>query len=416
MNRFGISLLLLTVFLSCTTPAFAGMGDLQVTCEPGLRVFVDNVFKGISNESEGGLFISDLPPGPHTVKVIKKGLQPFEKAIMVKEFVAVEVVAKFSAAPEKVVPLPPERGEVAAPTGALALRSAPMGASVSIDGEKKTGKTDLRIENVKAGRHEISFQRDNQNLSGAFVVEPDKTLELKADFKNGMIVNISELKKSELEKGKARPEAKEEKAPPPVKDAVREPQQAKAEGKGGPVPQPVIISEAAKSYGELYLEVFVSRETPTFYRDSLVADFPDRAIPADHLLDSHFTDTRGLGDDIKYQAAPAGRSISCSNVIAPQQGHIAKTNAVSVSVKEGSYTMSVSRKRWKVDFFSDHSIFNKAAQENIVIKRGARLHIKIRYAPDKDEKYSIEKTYETIGSKFFENVDLLLLKKPSGRK
>ncbi len=33
-------------------------GDIQITCEPGARIWLDNVFKGKSSADENGLFIS----------------------------------------------------------------------------------------------------------------------------------------------------------------------------------------------------------------------------------------------------------------------------------------------------------------------------------------------------------------------
>jgi hypothetical protein len=344
MNKFGIiSLLWLILFFFCITPASAGTGDLQVTCDPGVRIFVDNVFKGVSKESDGGLFIPDLTPGSHTVKAIKKGLQPYEKEVVVKESVAVEVVIKFAEALEKAVPVSPE------------------------------------LKKNEPEKEKVRREEEERKQS--------KTAE------------------------KGQQPAKEEKSPEPVKGAGQEPRQIKGEEKMSPAPQP-IINEAAKPYGELLLELIVSRDTPTFFRDELVVEVPDHGVPRDYLLDAHFLDKKRTGGDITYKSDTSGRSISFQNIIAPQQGRISKTSILQLSVKEGSYTLSISRKRWKVDFYSDYKIFNKASQENIVIKRGEKLHVKIQYAPDKDDKFShsIEQSSEDVSNKFYENVDVLLKK------
>ncbi len=436
MNKRGaISLLWLLLFLFCIRPASAGTGDLQVTCDPGVRVFVDNAFKGVSKESEGGLFVSDLTPGQHTVKVLKKGAPPFEKTVDIKAFEAVEVVVKFGETAEKAVPLTPATGETAAPTGTLALRSAPLGALVSIDGEKKSGKTDMRIEHIRAGQHTILFQRDGRDLSGTFTVEPDTTLELKADFKSGVIVNISELKRKESEKGaETRQEqppqeqaqqqpAAVEPGPAPVPGAAEavQPAPGGAEQAPQPVqepeavqpPQQPMASETAKPYGELLIEVVVSRETVTApYRDTLLIKFPDHSVPPDVLLDSHFLDKRDSGDTVKYKTDSNGRTVSTQFVIGPQEEQVSKTGVFQVSVKEGTYNLAVRKKRWRVDFYTDRKIAEKVSLENIVIKRGEKLHVKIQYAPDKTDTYdhSIERTYEAIDGKFYENIDTLLTK------
>jgi hypothetical protein len=431
MNKVGrLSLLGLIIFFFFIPLASAATGDLQVTCEPGVRIFVDNVFKGVSKESEGGLFIPDLTSGPHSVKVIKKGFDPFEKPVVIKEFEAVEVVVKFAQSPEKVVPLSPvlESIEVTARVGALVLLSAPRGAFVFIDGEKKSGITDMRIENVRIGQHKISFQRDSLALSGTYAVEPDKTLELKADFKNNVIINISELKRSALEKEKAGQEENEPKkaaetGQPQVKEqdaglkprsvAIPEPPKIIV-AKKDPTAQRPAISEAAKPYGELFIELIISRDTSTVScRDTLLAKFPDQGVPPDRLLDARFLDARGAGDAVKYTTDSGGRSVSLQSVIAPQEGRLTRTSTLQLNVKEGDYTMAISKKRWLVDYYSEHKIAEKAALENITIKKGERLRVTIRYSPDRDNNFnhSIDRAYEAVGSKFYQDIDTLLKNK-----
>jgi len=432
MNKVStLSLLGLIIFFSFISHASAATGDLQVTCEPGVRIFIDNVFKGVSKESEGGLFISDLTPGPHSVKVIKKGFDPYEEPVVIKEFEAVEVVVKFAGTPEKVIPLSPlpESSEVTAPVGTLVLRSAPRGAFVFIDGEKKSGKTDMRIENIRAGQHKISFQRDSQDVFGTFVIEPDKTLELKADLKNGVIINISESKRSALEKDKT---GQKENEPKQIKAAETGQPLVKEEGAGlkpgsgaipvppqvrgakkGPTLQRPAISEAAKPYGELFLEVIISRHTATSsYRDTLLVKFPDQGVPPDYLLDTRFLDARATGDAIKYTTDSGGRSVSSQSVIAPWEGRLTRTSSLQLNVKEGDYHIALRKKRQKVDFYSDRNVADKSALENITIKRGERLHVTIRYSPDTDNNlnHSIERAYEAIGGKFYQDVDSLLKK------
>ena len=445
MNKLSaIWFLWIIVFFSGLTPVSAGTGDLQVTCEPGVRVFIDNNFRGVSTESEGGLFISDLTPGAHTVKVIKKGFDAYEGKVVIKEFEAVEVKVKFSKIAEKIIQLSPESGEATIPLGVLELRSAPMGASVFIDGEKKPGKTDMRIENIKVGQHKISFKRENQNLSGVFTIAPDELLVLKADFKNGVISNISELKKTEPEKEKNRFEENERKRLKATEERQQQvkteglgqqqvkteglgqqqvkteglgQQQMKAEKKGQQSDQQGII-EAAKPYGELYLEVAVTREASSPpYRDHLFVKFPDKSVPNDDLLDPHFRNSGrddGGDDGIRYLSDSTGRAFSVLMVSSPRQtqGREFRGKVINAIVKEGNYNLYISRKRWAVSFTTDRRMPEKEASENIVIKRGSKLHVKLRYTIDKSEDfhYAVERSYEALSKNFYENF-LSLLKK-----
>lgn len=418
----AIWLLWIIVFFSGPTPVSAGTGDLQVTCESGVRIFIDNNFKGVSKESEGGLFISDLTPGAHTLKVIKKGFEAYVGEVVIKEFEAVEVKVKFTKNVEKIIQLSPESGEATAPVGVLELRSAPMGASVFIDGEKKSGKTDMRIENIRVGQHRISFKRESQNLSGVFTIGPDEPLVLKADFKNGVISNISELKKNELEKKNQleENERKRLKAPEERRQQVKTEElrqlQVKGEKKGQQAEQQKVI-EAAKPYGELYLEVGVMREalSPS-YRDHFFIKFPNKSVPNDDLLGSHFLNAdRDDGDGVRYVSDSTGRVLSSLMVSNPRKtrGQEFKGNLINAIVKEGNYNLYLSRKRWQVSFTTDKKMPpDKEALENIVIKRGCKLHVKLRYTVSKsdDFNYAIERSYEALSKNFYENF-LSLLKK-----
>ena len=418
MNKLSAFWLLgVIVFFSGLTPVSAGTGDLQVTCEPGVRIFVDDNFVGVSKESEGGLFIADLTPGAHTLKVIKKGFAEYKDEVVIKEFEAVEVEVKFTKIAEKIIQLPTKSGEATAQVGVLELRSAPMGASVFIDGEKKPEKTDMRIENIGVGQHTISFTREGQNLSGVFVIVPDEPLELKADFRNGVILNISELKKNELEKEKNRLAENERKR---LKAAEERPPQAKKEGPG----QPQIegekkgkqgeqqrIIEAAKPYGELCLEVAIIREalSPS-YRDYFFVKFPNNTISHDDLLDPHFQDAeQEEGEGVRYLSESTGRVLSSLIISRPRQlqGQEVKGNTINVIVKEGNYNLYLSRKRWEVGFATDKKMPEKEALENIVIKRGSTLHVKLSYTINKnasdDFNYIIERSYEALSKNFNDN-------------
>lgn len=192
--------LLVVILLLIPIHSFAGSGDLQVTCEPNVRIFIDGNLKGVTNEYDNGLFIEGLTPGRHTLKAVKSKYMPVVETVMIKEYKAVEVKINFKEFREEVIELKPEVKETIAKVGILELRSVPMGATVFVDGEKKPGSTDMQITNVKIGKHKIDFQRENQNLVGIFNLNENETLKLKAHFKKGKIINISEIEKFETER------------------------------------------------------------------------------------------------------------------------------------------------------------------------------------------------------------------------
>ncbi|MFM8469570.1 MAG: hypothetical protein ACKODH_06315, partial [Limisphaerales bacterium] len=60
---------LLLLFLANSALA-QGTGYIQITCEPGVQVFLDGTFKGVTSKDLGGYVLSGVPAGLHLVKVV----------------------------------------------------------------------------------------------------------------------------------------------------------------------------------------------------------------------------------------------------------------------------------------------------------------------------------------------------------
>jgi hypothetical protein len=78
--------------------------DIQVSCEPGLRVYFDGELMGTSSSKDDGLFLMNVPRGAHTIRIEKE-----KAAVSVKQLV-----------------------------GNLLVTSAPQNCEVEIDGEVRT--------------------------------------------------------------------------------------------------------------------------------------------------------------------------------------------------------------------------------------------------------------------------------------
>ena len=73
-----ISLLLLLASLMCIFVFAQGVGYIQIKCEPGAMVFLDNNFMGNTSSELGidGLILQDVPAGSHVIKIVKEGFEP----------------------------------------------------------------------------------------------------------------------------------------------------------------------------------------------------------------------------------------------------------------------------------------------------------------------------------------------------
>jgi len=53
-----------------------GVGYIQIKCEPGATVFLDNKLVGNTTSELDGLILQDVPAGSHEVKIVKEGCNP----------------------------------------------------------------------------------------------------------------------------------------------------------------------------------------------------------------------------------------------------------------------------------------------------------------------------------------------------
>lgn len=182
--------LCLFVVLSVSMVAFAG--DIQVSCEPGLRVFLDDEPMGTSSAREDGLFLMNVMAGSHTIRIEKDGFLPqtFDVdttmpsiEIFVEEFEPLPVApAAMEAAPAK--PKTTTKG-----VGGLVITSAPQYCFVAVDGkvQEKTSPS-MTVGGLAAGEHTISFTKEGwEPISAVVDVSPGADVTVRGNFKEGKV-------------------------------------------------------------------------------------------------------------------------------------------------------------------------------------------------------------------------------------
>jgi predicted secreted protein len=70
------SLFILLISLMGIFTFAQGVGYIQIKCEPGTMVFLDNNFMGNTSSELGGLILQDVPAGSHQIKIVKEGFEP----------------------------------------------------------------------------------------------------------------------------------------------------------------------------------------------------------------------------------------------------------------------------------------------------------------------------------------------------
>ncbi len=58
-------------------------GYIEIKCQPGARIFLDDDFQGLSTAQMGGLILEDISAGPHRLKATKCGFHAQKKKVTV---------------------------------------------------------------------------------------------------------------------------------------------------------------------------------------------------------------------------------------------------------------------------------------------------------------------------------------------
>lgn len=177
-----------------TSPAFEGTavdatavafaGGVQVSAEPGLRVFLDGEPAGTTSAREDGLYLSGIGRGRHTIRVEKDGHEPqtFEVDVVSRP-IEVEVgtftpIATGGAAASSAT----GRGTE---VGSLVVTSAPQNVTVEIAGRVEQKRTpQLSIGGLPVGEHTITFSKEGyETVTSTITIEPGAENTVHGDLK-----------------------------------------------------------------------------------------------------------------------------------------------------------------------------------------------------------------------------------------
>jgi hypothetical protein len=184
------------LLIVAAAPVFAG--DIQVTCEPGLKVYLDGALAGTSNAREDGLVLTGVPEGPHTIRVEKPGFMPLTFQVVVGRQ-PIEIPAT---AFDPVLPAgagkQPVSTSLGKRVGNLVVTSAPQNCTVEIDGESQWKDAPfLDVGALAPGRHTVAFSKDGfEPVSTVITMQPGAEITVRGDLKNGKVDVVHEGKGS----------------------------------------------------------------------------------------------------------------------------------------------------------------------------------------------------------------------------
>ena len=147
----------LCLFVVMSVPAVSFAGDIQVSCSPGLRVYLDDTFMGTSSAKEDGLFLMNVPHGTRVIRVEKDGFVP--------QSIQIETLYQGK--------------------GSLRVKSTPLRCTVRVAGmvrEKTHPK--LNLTHIPAGEYSIVFSIPGREPSENILILNRQRTVVEVDFSN----------------------------------------------------------------------------------------------------------------------------------------------------------------------------------------------------------------------------------------
>jgi hypothetical protein len=184
----------LVLIVALAVSAVATAGDIQVLCEPGLRVYLDGELAGISSRLDDGAYLTDIARGLHTVRVEKDGFEPQSFEVLVGQVPVEVTVGEFRLAPAAAGAEESPGAGTALAVGTLVITSAPQNCVVEVNGTPHTKTSpQLVIGGVAAGEHKLRFTKPGYDpVTKVVEVQPAATLAVHGNLKTAEVVAVQE--------------------------------------------------------------------------------------------------------------------------------------------------------------------------------------------------------------------------------
>jgi len=169
-------------------------GYIQIKCGPGVRIFLDGDFKGVTNTDSGGLILQDISVGEHSLKAVKEGFPPQVSQVTVTAgAVVVFTVKPFVPKIEISEEGREESDQKKLRVGTLLIQSLPVECVLSIDKLGLSGvrkkKDKWRAKKVPAGRYVVRAAALGKTLEIEVRISQDRETELFFNFVEGKVVD-----------------------------------------------------------------------------------------------------------------------------------------------------------------------------------------------------------------------------------
>lgn len=160
-------------------------GDIQVLCEPGLRVYLDGHFVGSSGVKDDGMFLANVRDGSHVIKVEKDGFAPQSFKVEVGKAPIQVKVEAFTPLAQTGQGAEASRGTVKQAAGSLVITTVPQICVIEVDGKSQVKEAPLvQIDGLAPGEHTITISKSGYDpISGVVRIQPGGEITVRGDLK-----------------------------------------------------------------------------------------------------------------------------------------------------------------------------------------------------------------------------------------
>jgi len=198
-----IPLLLLLIILTSLFVFAQDVGYIQIKCEPGAMVLLNDNFVGNTSSEVGGLILQDVPAGSYMIKIVKEGFQPQSVRIDLKaNEIYVYEVKEFIPKLDVKQAGESDSDTIRQKVGSLLIETIPVDCIIEIPGLNidrdnygdKTKKT-WEISKIPVDSYQVNFIALGKKVEYNFNVEEGKQKHLLINILNNEVKEIIPLPK-----------------------------------------------------------------------------------------------------------------------------------------------------------------------------------------------------------------------------
>lgn len=177
----------------------AERAHIQIISEPGVTIFLDDIYQGRTSEEMGGLIVENVLPGSRLIKSVKHGFTPqISNVILNPGEVYILRLVNFIPKIDILQSGKYDTEKIALQVGSITIQSLPVAIDIeipSLDIFDKKIKDEWKASNVPVGKYEATYKWENKILRDSIIIRSDLNFKTFVNFIKGETTNNNAINK-----------------------------------------------------------------------------------------------------------------------------------------------------------------------------------------------------------------------------